>query len=138
MNREEHKEREARKEDRARVGIISHHLSAILTVSDHILSLSKEDFISLLSDAAFNANMQPVGEVAVEFQPQGISAVVLLSESHVALHLWTEHKKVCIDIHVCDYQQDNLIKAKRLADLLTLKLSVYNCHEEWRYLKVVG
>jgi S-adenosylmethionine decarboxylase len=137
MNREEHKEREARKEDREIV-IISHHLSAILTVSDNILSLSKEDFISLLSDAALSANMQPVGEVAVEFQPQGISAVILLSESHVALHLWTEHKKVCIDIHVCDYQQNNLEKAKKLANLLTLKLSGDNCHEEWHYLKVLG
>ena len=126
------------KEDRARVVIISHHLSAILTVSDCILHLSKEDFISLLSDAALTANMQPVGEVAVEFQPQGISAVILLSESHVALHLWTEHKKICIDIHVCDYQQNNLAKAKKLANLLTLKLSVDNCHEEWHSLKVVG
>ncbi|AFZ15089.1 S-adenosylmethionine decarboxylase related protein [Crinalium epipsammum PCC 9333] len=120
------------------VVIISHHLSAILTISDAVLNLSQQDFISLLRNAALSANMQPMGEVSVEFQPQGISAVILLSESHVALHLWPEHKKICIDIHVCDYQENNLIKAQNLANLLTLKLSANNEQEKWHYLKIMG
>jgi S-adenosylmethionine decarboxylase proenzyme len=35
------------------------------------------------------------------FEPLGVSVIVLLSESHMALHTWPEHGAASIDIFVC-------------------------------------
>lgn len=116
----------------------SHHLSAILTTSSSVYDWSEADFVSVLKSAALTAKLTPVAEVAVTFQPQGVSAVLLLEESHVALHFWPEKRKVSVDIHVCDYHQDNRDKAKTLADILTLKLSENSQKESWKYLEMIG
>lgn len=118
--------------------IRSHHFSAILTVKDAISDWSEEDFITVLKDAAAIAKLTPVGELAISFQPQGISAVVLLTESHVALHFWPEEKKVSIDIHVCDYQEDNQDKAKGLANLLTVIMTENGNLEDWKTWTITG
>ncbi|MBI4709066.1 MAG: adenosylmethionine decarboxylase [Candidatus Portnoybacteria bacterium] len=35
------------------------------------------------------------------FSPQGVSGFVLLSESHISIHTWPEHKYAAIDIFTC-------------------------------------
>ena len=35
------------------------------------------------------------------FEPQGVSGVVILAESHVALHTWPEHGFAAVDIFTC-------------------------------------
>ena len=35
------------------------------------------------------------------FHPQGISGIVIIAESHVALHTWPEHKFAAIDVFTC-------------------------------------
>lgn len=35
------------------------------------------------------------------FDPQGVTAVVVLSESHIALHSWPEHGVLFVDIASC-------------------------------------
>lgn len=99
---------------------------------------TEADFVTLLKNAAKSAELTTVCEVSCSFQPQGISAVLLLEESHVALHFWPEEGKVTIDIHVCDYQQDNQEKAKLIAKLLTLQISGDDSIEHWNYLCITG
>lgn len=118
--------------------IISHHLSAILTACQTIFDWTEADFVTFLKNAAKSAELTTVGEVSCSFQPQGISAVILLEESHVALHFWPEEGKVTIDIHVCNYQQDNQEKAKLIAKLLTLQISGDDSIEHWNYLCITG
>jgi S-adenosylmethionine decarboxylase len=36
-----------------------------------------------------------------EFSPHGVSGVVVIAESHVAMHTWPENGIVCIDIFSC-------------------------------------
>jgi S-adenosylmethionine decarboxylase len=38
---------------------------------------------------------------AHRFQPVGVSVVVVLSESHLALHTWPERRTASIDVFVC-------------------------------------
>lgn len=116
----------------------SHHFSAILIASQSIFDWTEADFLHSLKSAAQNANLTPVGQLSFTFQPQGISAVLLLEESHVALHFWPEEGKVTVDIHVCDYQQDNYEKAKILAELLTIEISGNFNAQAWNYLCVTG
>ena len=118
--------------------IISHHFSAILTASQAIFDWTEADFITSLKTAANSAELTSVGELSFSFAPQGISAVLLLEESHVALHFWPEKGKVTIDIHVCDYQQSNQEKAKIIAKLLALQVSGDDSIEHWNYSCIMG
>ena len=36
-----------------------------------------------------------------QFEPQGVTGVVLLAESHMSIHTWPEDSFVAIDIFVC-------------------------------------
>jgi S-adenosylmethionine decarboxylase len=54
------------------------------------------------------------------------------------LHFWPEEGKVTVDIHVCDYQQDNYEKAKTLSELLTLEIGDNSNNEPWKYFCVTG
>jgi S-adenosylmethionine decarboxylase len=116
--------------------IKSHHFSAILPASPMVFSWQSADFIQVLKQAAQTAGLTVVGELAVTFQPQGVSAVVLLAESHIALHFWPEAVKVTIDIHICDYQQENLPKAQMLTEILTQAISGSDKNDFWHYLSI--
>ncbi|MBD2663090.1 S-adenosylmethionine decarboxylase [Richelia sinica FACHB-800] len=116
--------------------IKSHHFSAILSASPTVFSWQSEDFIQLLKQAAQTTGLTVVGELVVTFQPQGVSAVVLLAESHIALHFWPEAAKVTIDIHICDYQQENLPKAQMLTQILTQAISNSDKNNFWYYLSI--
>ncbi|TAF07742.1 MAG: S-adenosylmethionine decarboxylase [Nostocales cyanobacterium] len=118
--------------------IKSHHFSAILPVSQTVFNWQKTDFIEVLKNAANSAELTVVGELSFAFQPQGISAVILLAESHIALHFWTEESKVTIDIHICDYQKDNLAKARLLTQILTQEISSCEYLNNWHYLSISG
>lgn len=49
----------------------------------------------------------------------GMTAAILLLESHLVIHSWPERENTVIcDISVCNYFQDNAPKAKRLQELL--------------------
>ena len=109
-----------------------------MTASQNIFDWTEADFLTTLKNAANTAQLTTVGEVSFSFQPQGISAVILLKESHVALHFWPEAGKISIDIHVCDYQQYNYIKAEILAKLLAFQVSENDSIEHWKYLFITG
>lgn len=67
-------------------------------------------------DACRNAikisGLTPLGDTFHQFQPVGATAVVLLAESHLAVHTWPELKFVSIDLYVCNYGEDNTAKAQ--------------------------
>lgn len=54
-----------------------------------------------LLDAAREANCDVLGSVKHQFQPQGASVVVLVSESHLSIHTWPEHGYAAADILTC-------------------------------------
>ncbi|MGE4241591.1 S-adenosylmethionine decarboxylase family protein [Ramlibacter sp.] len=46
--------------------------------------------------------------------PGGVTATVLLAESHVCLHTWPEQKAVTCDVYVCNFGADHSAKARGL------------------------
>jgi S-adenosylmethionine/arginine decarboxylase-like enzyme len=113
--------------------IRSHHLCAILPAQIHVLEMPSAALLNLMQTAVDRAGLRAVGEIAKTFEPQGISAILILEESHVALHVWTERQKVTIDIHVCDYQANNLPKAEKLASLLEAAICPEGDRADWHY-----
>jgi spermidine synthase len=51
-------------------------------------------------------------------QPGGVTGMLLLAESHLAVHTWPERRGVTLDVYVCNFCQDNSAKAERLASEL--------------------
>jgi S-adenosylmethionine decarboxylase len=48
----------------------------------------------------------------------GVTGVLLLAESHLALHTWPELRAVTLDVFVCNFGSDNSHKARWLVDAL--------------------
>ena len=55
----------------------------------------------ILIVAAKKAKNTPLKVVIHKFNPKGITGVVLLAESHIALHSWPEIDYLAIDIFTC-------------------------------------
>lgn len=55
----------------------------------------------ILISAAEKCGNTPLGVTIHKFSPQGITGVVLLAESHIALHSWPEYNYLAIDIFTC-------------------------------------
>jgi spermidine synthase len=56
--------------------------------------------------AAKKANMTVIKSTFHEFSPQGISGVIVLKESHLAIHTWPEYKYAAIDLFICGENVD--------------------------------
>lgn len=50
--------------------------------------------------------------------PAGITGVLLLAESHLAVHTWPEFRGVTLDAYVCNYSADNSARAEALIEAL--------------------
>ncbi|GAP34477.1 S-adenosylmethionine decarboxylase family protein [Piscinibacter sakaiensis] len=48
----------------------------------------------------------------------GVTGVVLLAESHLAVHTWPERGAVTLDVYVCNLGADNGARAERLMQRL--------------------
>lgn len=55
----------------------------------------------ILIEAAKKANNTPLKISIHKFNPHGITGVILLAESHIALHSWPEFDYLAIDIFTC-------------------------------------
>ncbi len=54
-----------------------------------------------------------------QFQPHGVSVVLLLSASHMSIHTWPEHKYCTIDIFTCTEQATSEIITKKILTAFT-------------------
>ena len=55
---------------------------------------------SLLA-AARAAGAEIIGSLFHKFEPQGVSGVVVISESHLTIHTWPEQAYAAVDIFTC-------------------------------------
>jgi S-adenosylmethionine decarboxylase len=55
----------------------------------------------LLQRAAQQAGLEPLQAIAHQFHPQGVTVLVLLSASHLAIHTWPEQGYAAIDVFTC-------------------------------------
>jgi S-adenosylmethionine decarboxylase len=78
----------------------------------------------LCIEAVQAAGLTPVGELFHHFAPvpdqqqSGITGVVLLAESHLAVHTWPEIGGVTLDAYVCNMSADNSARARALIERL--------------------
>jgi len=62
---------------------------------------NEKEIRKILIAAAKEAQNTPLQVTIHKFQPQGLTGVVLLAESHIAIHAWPEINYLAIDIFTC-------------------------------------
>jgi len=78
---------------------------------------------ALLAKTIAASGLTIVGEHYHPFRDEqgndaGVTAAVLLAESHVALHTWPEKQAVTLDVYVCNLGEDNSARAEALLNAL--------------------
>ena len=64
--------------------------------------LNDESFLRcILNKAAKLANATVLNLISNKFEPQGVTAIALLAESHISIHTWPESNYSAIDIFTC-------------------------------------
>lgn len=76
--------------------------------------------------AVRDAGLQPVGQLFHRFPdtpqgPGGVTATVLLAESHLCVHTWPERAAVTLDVYVCNFGGDHRAQAHALMDALVAR-----------------
>ena len=64
--------------------------------------LNDESFLRCtLNKAAKLANATVLNLISNKFDPQGVTAIALLAESHISIHTWPESNYSAVDIFTC-------------------------------------
>jgi spermidine synthase len=68
-------------------------------------------------EAARRAEATVVSEQFHRFEPHGISGVVVIGESHLAIHIWPERDFAAVDVFTCNSRLNMRAAAEWLADM---------------------
>ena len=64
--------------------------------------LNDESFLRcILNRASKLANATVLNLISNKFEPQGVTAIALLAESHISIHTWPESSYSAVDIFTC-------------------------------------
>ena len=81
--------------------------------------------------AVHAVGLQPVAQLFHTFASSGpgavgVTATVLLAESHLCVHTWPELQAVTLDVYVCNFGGDHSAKAHALMDCLVALFDAQN------------
>lgn len=63
-----------------------------------------EQLQNILHTTASKFQLNILKEIWNQFTPQGITGILLLAESHLAIHTWPEYKFAAVDLFTCNLQ----------------------------------
>lgn len=64
--------------------------------------LNDEHFLmDLLENAAIASGATVIQTIFKKFNPQGVTVICLLAESHISIHTWPEEGKAAVDVYTC-------------------------------------
>jgi S-adenosylmethionine decarboxylase proenzyme len=85
-----------------RAGIpVGHHLVAEYFGCDPILLDTAASLESVLVSAAEVSGSHVLGSLVREFQPHGVTCMLVLAESHLSIHTWPECRYAAVDFFSC-------------------------------------
>ena len=88
---------------------------------------------ALCEQLASAAGLRVVARQFHAFAPLGDgghTGVLLLAESHLAVHTWPELRAVTLDVFVCNNACDNSHKARQLVDTLVQRFEAERVHRQ--------
>ena len=84
--------------------------------------LNDESFLRcILNRAAKLANATVLNLMSNKFEPQGVTAIALLAESHISIHTWPESNYSAVDIFTCGQNMSPELASQYLIEVLQAK-----------------
>ena len=84
--------------------------------------LNDESFLRcILNRAAKLANATVLNLISNKFEPQGVTAIALLAESHISIHTWPESNYSAVDIFTCGQNMMPQLASQYLIESLKAK-----------------
>ena len=81
--------------------------------------LNDESFLRcILNRASKLANATVLNLISNKFEPQGVTAIALLAESHISIHTWPESNYSAVDIFTCGRNMLPELASKYLIEAL--------------------
>ena len=81
--------------------------------------LNDESFLRCtLNNAAKLASATVLNLISNKFEPQGVTAIALLAESHLSIHTWPESNYSAVDIFTCGHNMKPNIASNYLIEAL--------------------
>ena len=91
--------------------------------------LNDESFLRCtLSRAAKLANATVLNLISNKLEPQGVTAIGLLAESHISIHTWPESNYSAVDIFTCGQNMLPELASDHLIEALKAKEPVSYTH----------
>ena len=84
--------------------------------------LNDESFLRcILNRASKLANATVLNLISNKFEPQGVTAIALLAESHISIHTWPESNYSAVDIFTCGQNMRPELASQHLIESLMAK-----------------
>ena len=84
--------------------------------------INDESFLRCtLNRAARLANATVLNLISNKFEPQGVTAIALLAESHISIHTWPESNYSAVDIFTCGQNMMPEVASQYLIESLLAK-----------------
>ena len=100
---------------------MSRHIIADITSEDPRVLDDQAAILEAMTLAAKAANATILRTASHKFEPQGVTAFLLLSESHISVHTWPELNKAAVDIYTCGSHTDPVVGLEVLLKHLRAK-----------------
>src|SRR5271157_537167 len=90
----------------------SYHLIADFSQCDPLLLDDGDYIIEAMDEAAVASGFTVLEGIHHQFDPQGFTGILLLSESHFSIHTWPEDNFAAVDLFTCgDTSPEAAVKA---------------------------
>ncbi len=87
-------------------GVKFEHLNDVDSLKEHMIQAAKACGATILSTQA------------QKFDPQGVTVLVMLSESHLSIHTYPEKGFAALDCYTCGYTVDPMVAIQYMLDVL--------------------
>jgi S-adenosylmethionine decarboxylase proenzyme len=100
------------------VQALGRHLLCEYTGCDRELLNAPEHIRTALQAAVTRAGATPLHEVVHAFSPHGVTGVIVIAESHFAIHTWPEYGFAAVDLFTCGETVDPYAAFESLREAL--------------------
>jgi len=97
---------------------LGRHILAEFYNCDRAILNSVEKIELYMKRAAIECEATIVNSVFHTFNPHGVSGVVVIAESHLAIHTWPEYGYAAVDVFTCGDMVDPWVATEALKEYL--------------------
>lgn len=95
------------------------HMICDLVNIKHMSRLESMELMrELLNEICARHDFTVLGSIEHKFEPQGLSLVYMLSESHISIHTFPEQRYLALDIYTCRHYSDDSVYMQIYAHLV--------------------